>query len=119
MAEAMTVETVVEAYWQIQGYWTKLRFPFQTENNAWSDVDVLAFHPEDQHLVVAESKVHTSKKVVYAYVKQPFSKVYRILKKGKNGYEVVRSGSADGSESRPYLIYPSPRRSKSPSSRRR
>jgi hypothetical protein len=38
------------------------------------------------------------------YVKQPFPKVFRILRKRKNGYEVVRSGSADGSESRPYPI---------------
>jgi len=30
MSEAMTVETIVEAYWRLQGYWTKLRFPFQT-----------------------------------------------------------------------------------------
>ena len=28
MSEAMTVETIVEAYWNLQGYWTKLRFPY-------------------------------------------------------------------------------------------
>jgi len=30
------------------------------------------------------------------YIQQPFPKVYRILRKTKNGYQVVRSGSLKG-----------------------
>lgn len=57
MAEAMTVETIVEADWQMRGFWTRLRFPLQTPKGAWSDIDLIAYNPEDRHLVIAESKV--------------------------------------------------------------
>ena len=67
MSEAMTVETIVEAYWHLQGYWTRLRFPFQTEGRGWSDIDVLAYHPEGKFLVISESKVRGPKRDVYAY----------------------------------------------------
>lgn len=67
MSEAMTVETIVEAYWRLQGYWTKLRFPFQTEGRGWSDIDILAYHPEEKVFVISESKVKGSKRDVYAY----------------------------------------------------
>lgn len=30
MAEAMTVETIIQTYWQIQGYWTEIRYPVRT-----------------------------------------------------------------------------------------
>ncbi len=67
MAEVMTVESILDADWLLQGYWTKPRFPIQTEKGAWSDVDLLAYSPDTQHLVVAESKVRGHKKVVWGY----------------------------------------------------
>lgn len=69
MAEAMTVETIIEADWQMRGYWTKLRVPLQTPKGSWSDIDVVAYHPERRHLVLCESKVRGPKKAVYAYTK--------------------------------------------------
>ena len=57
MSEAMTSESIIEAEWILKNYWTRVRFAFQTEHGAWSDVDVLAYRPETKHLVVAESKV--------------------------------------------------------------
>jgi hypothetical protein len=67
MAEIMAVEAIIDAYWLLQGFWTKPRFAFQTAKGGWSDVDVLAYHPEDRHLVIAESKVQSRKNVVLAY----------------------------------------------------
>jgi hypothetical protein len=67
MSEAMTVETIIEAYWGLQGYWTRLRFPFQTKGRGWSDIDLLAYHPEGKILVISESKVRGPKKDVYGY----------------------------------------------------
>lgn len=69
MSEAMTVETIVEAYWRLNGFWSKLRFPFQTDGGGWSDVDVLAYHPEQKILVISESKVRGPKNDVYAYTR--------------------------------------------------
>ena len=63
----MTTELIVEAEWMLKDYWTKVRFPFQTEGHAWSDIDVLAYSPVTKHLVVAESKVQGSKNKVYGY----------------------------------------------------
>jgi hypothetical protein len=31
MSEAMTVETIIEAYWMLKGFWTKTRFPLKTD----------------------------------------------------------------------------------------
>ena len=68
MSEAMAAELVVEADWLLAGgYWTRVRFPFQTTSGAWSDIDVLAYSPSTKHLVVAESKVQGPKNKVYAY----------------------------------------------------
>jgi len=67
MSEAMTTERVAEAEWLLKGYWAKMRFPFQTKGRGWSDVDVLAYHPEKRHLVISESKVRGPKTQVYAY----------------------------------------------------
>ena len=74
MSEVMTSESIIEAEWLLKGYWTKPRFAFQTEGGDWSDIDVLAYHPEQKHLVVAESKVQTGKKVVFAYNESAKSK---------------------------------------------
>lgn len=68
MSEAMTAELIVEAEWLLEdGYWTKVRFPFQTPGRGWSDIDVLAYSPSKKHLVVSESKVQGPKNKVYGY----------------------------------------------------
>ena len=89
MAEAMTVETIVEADWQMRGYWTKLRFPLQTQKGSWSDIDVLAYNPETRVLVIAESKAQGTKKQVYCYTKDTQKQYGSILKydRGKDDYD--------------------------------
>ena len=68
VSEAMTAELIVEAEWLLEdGYWTKVRFPFQTAGRGWSDIDVLAYSPSKKHLVVSESKVQGPKNKVYGY----------------------------------------------------
>jgi hypothetical protein len=86
MSEAMTVETIIEAYWRLQGYWTKLRFPFQTEGRGWSDIDVLAYHPEEKVLVISESKVRGPKRDVYAYTNLSRKKYGDIFEYDEVGY---------------------------------
>jgi hypothetical protein len=86
MSEAMTVETIVEAYWRLQGYWTKLRFSFQTETRGWADIDVLAYHPEKKTLVISESKVRGPKKDVYAYTEYTRMKTRDIFEYDDAGY---------------------------------
>ena len=61
MSEAMTAELIVEADWLLKGYWTKMRFAFQSDKRGWSDVDIMAYHPESKHLVISESKVRVLK----------------------------------------------------------
>ncbi|ETA67805.1 hypothetical protein MettiDRAFT_1240 [Methanolobus tindarius DSM 2278] len=65
MAEAMTVETVIQAYWDLKGYWTKLRVPLKL--GGWTDIDVVAYNPLKKELVLAESKVRSTKHTVRAY----------------------------------------------------
>ena len=74
MAEVMTAESIVEAEWLLKkdGYWTRLRFPFQTAKGGWSDIDVLSYCPATKHLVISESKVRGQKNLVMAYT--PYSK---------------------------------------------
>jgi len=79
MAEAMTVETIIEADWQMHGYWTKVRVPLRTAKGSWSDIDVVAYHPERRHLVLCESKVRGPKKAVYAYTAHSKLKYGSIL----------------------------------------
>src|SRR5260370_5632691 len=66
MAEIMAVEAIIEAFWLLQDFWTKPRFAFSV-NGGWSDVDVLAYSPEERHLVIAESKVQGGKHLVMAF----------------------------------------------------
>ena len=82
----MTVETIVEAYWRLQGYWTKLRFPFQTQGRGWSDIDVLAYHPEKKIIVISESKVRGPKRDVYAYTNFSREKYGDIFKYDDSNY---------------------------------
>lgn len=71
MSEAMVVENIIEAYWLLQGYWTKPRFAFQTKGRGWSDIDVLAYHPEQKVLVISESKARGQKKDIFVYPREP------------------------------------------------
>jgi hypothetical protein len=86
MSEAMTVETIVEAYWQLKGFWTKLRFPFQTDGGGWADIDILAYHPEEKTLVIAESKVRGPKTEVYAYTEYTRQKDGDIFEYDEDNY---------------------------------
>ena len=86
MAEAMTVETIVEADWQLQGFWTRVRFPFKTPKGGWADVDILAYHPEQYKLVIAESKVRGPKKEIYAFTQSTRSKYGSILEYDEDNY---------------------------------
>lgn len=69
MSEAMTVETIIDAYWQLQGYWTKLRYQYKI-GKGWSDIDVIAYHPLKKELVIAESKVKGEKHLISAYTSE-------------------------------------------------
>ncbi|WP_048129559.1 MULTISPECIES: hypothetical protein [unclassified Methanosarcina] len=64
----MAVETVIDAYWQFQGYWTKLRHPIQTKKGEWPDIDVLAYNPKENELIICESKVIGEKNLIRAYI---------------------------------------------------
>jgi len=86
MAEAMTVETIVEADWQMQGFWTRLRFPFKTPKGGWSDIDVLAYNPESKELVVGESKVRGPKRDIYAFTAETQKRYGDILEYDDENY---------------------------------
>jgi hypothetical protein len=86
MAEAMTVETIVEADWQMQGFWTRLRFPLQTPRGGWSDIDLVAYNPEHHHLIIAESKVRGPKKDIYAFTKYTRQRYGDILTYDEDSY---------------------------------
>ena len=66
MAEAMSVESIIEAYWITLNYWTKVRVPYFVEHKekgkkdsgGWSDIDVVAFNPLTKDLILCESKAH-------------------------------------------------------------
>lgn len=68
MAEAMTVETIIQAYWDIKGYWTKLRVPIKV--GGWTDIDVVAYNPLKKELVLAESKVRGNKHALKVYTNE-------------------------------------------------
>src|SRR5271157_1174710 len=86
MAEAMTVETIVEADWQMQGFWTKVRFPFRTPKGGWADIDVLAYNPESKELVVGESKVRGPKRDIYAFTAETQKRYGNILEYDGENY---------------------------------
>jgi hypothetical protein len=90
MSEAMTVETIVEADWQMNGFWTKLRYPLRTSRGSWSDIDILAYNPETHELVIAESKVRGSKKAVYAYTAYTQKKYGNILRYDDDYFSFLR-----------------------------
>ncbi len=84
MSEVMTVETIIEAEWLLKNYWTKMRFAYRPHGHGWSDVDVLAYHPEKKNLVIAESKVRGPKKSILAYTEDTKASRGTILK--SSGY---------------------------------
>lgn len=86
MSEVMVSEGIIESYWLARRYWTQVRYPYQTENGGWSDIDVIAYSPEDKHLIIAESKVRGSKKAIYAYTKATEEKYGSLLKFDGNNY---------------------------------
>jgi hypothetical protein len=88
MSEAMTSESIVESEWLLKGYWTKMRFAYQTQKSGWSDVDILAYNPETKNLVISESKVRGPKKDIFAYFEHTKEKDGSIVKydKDKKGY---------------------------------
>ena len=95
MSEAMISESIVESEWIMKGYWTKMRFAYQTENGGWSDVDVLAYDPEKKHLVISESKVRGPKKSIYAYTEHTKEEYGDILDyDGDNYFSFIKNLSA-------------------------
>lgn len=91
MSEAMTSESIIEAEWLLKGFWSKMRFAFQTDKGAWSDVDVLAYNPETKHLVISESKVRGPKDIVFAYTKSTREEYGSILEyDGDNYFSFIR-----------------------------
>lgn len=86
MSEVMISETIVEAEWLLKGYWTKMRFAYQTKNGGWSDIDALAYNPETKHLVISESKVRGPKKDIFAYFEHTKEKYGSLLDFDNDNY---------------------------------
>jgi len=61
----MATELIIESYWSLKNFWTKIRVPLPNK----SDFDVIAYNPNKKHLVVAESKAQNIKNMVYVYSK--------------------------------------------------
>jgi hypothetical protein len=84
MSEIMTVESIIDAYWQTQNYFTKPRFFYATTNNGNSDIDVLAYDAINNSVVFAESKAHGGKsKLKHGEISE---KTYEQVKAGENSY---------------------------------
>jgi hypothetical protein len=90
MAEAMTVELIIDAYWALKGYWTHPRFSFQTKKGGWSDFDVIAYHPSDKVLVVSESKIQGRATDVFAF--NQCTRRYIKRKDGSSSFAEWESG---------------------------
>ena len=89
MSEAMISESIVEAEWILQGYWTRMRYPYQTDNGGWSDIDILAYNPESKHLVISESKVRGRSNDIFAYTektKNTYGTIFEFDNKIKKNY---------------------------------
>lgn len=85
MTEAMSIEGMTAAYWELQNYWTKLRVPFLTDKSGTSDIDVLAFNPELGTLVIVECKAHGNKRGVFLhdeYIRNKFGDILTSDNKG-------------------------------------
>lgn len=87
MSEVMTVETIVEAYLQTKGYYTKTRVSVKKENS-YLDIDVLGYNNMTKTLAFAESKSHGKKtKVFYRKFSEPDIHKYNLLIENKKIYE--------------------------------
>jgi hypothetical protein len=85
MSEVMTVESILDAYWQTQNHFTKPRFFYTTGNNGNSDIDVLAYDATNNSLVLVESKAHGGKSVLkHGEIN---SKTLNKVKKGEVNYD--------------------------------
>lgn len=110
MAEAMTVESMIQAYWHMEHYFTIPRFSFLKERidgSGYSDIDLLAFKtaqwidPETKTnidddrgktiLVLCESKAHGEKnKIKYDdYKKEKFID-FDSLKDEANQHDLIK-----------------------------
>lgn len=67
LSEAMTVERMIEAYWDLNRYWTKVRLPIKVSKN-YTDIDVVAYNPLENILIIAESKVKGNKNAIRSYL---------------------------------------------------
>jgi hypothetical protein len=76
MAEAMTVELIINAYWGMKGFWTRPRVSFQTEKSGWSDFDVVAHHPNKRILVVSESKARGRATDIFTFTSYTMKKYH-------------------------------------------
>lgn len=66
--QANTYELLLEAYWKIQGYWTKVRFPYDAnDKERKKDFDLIAYDPGSKTLVVGEAKAQNTINRVYIY----------------------------------------------------
>lgn len=66
--EANISELILEAYWKIQGYWTKVRLPYDKNDTVRKkDFDLLAYDPVSKTLVVGEAKAQSTIHRVYFY----------------------------------------------------
>ena len=86
MSEVMVSEGIIESYWLLKDYWTRVRFAYKSQNRGWSDIDVVAYDPETRHLVIAESKVRGPKKAIYAYTELTQDKYGSLLDYDGNNY---------------------------------
>lgn len=109
MAEAMTVESMIQAYWHMEHYFTIPRFSFLKEKvkgSGYSDIDLLAYKApqwvdpnekiKDQNrckniLVLCESKAHGEKnKIKYDdYSKEKFVD-FESLKDETNQHDLIK-----------------------------
>jgi len=86
MSEAMTVETIPEAFWMLKGYWTKTRVPYKKDKGGWGDFDLIAYDPSSRHLVVAESKARGSARSVWMFGEAAHKSYPDITKWDDAGY---------------------------------
>lgn len=98
--EAMSVESIIQAYWQIQNYFTIPRFCFEKKSDEndtnwgnYSDIDMLAFKPKNPSdmkskstLVLCESKAHGRKNQI----------IFRDFDKSYSQFEDIQLNHKDG-----------------------
>lgn len=61
--QANISESVLEAYWKLKKYWTKVRLTYENKK----DFDLVAYNPLEKTLVVGEAKAQSTIKTIYLY----------------------------------------------------